>query len=374
LLARLAGLAIEHPMRSSFTLVVGAAAYVLCGAVATAAVACPLPGNFAVTMTGRLPSGIHFTRLAQYEFHGSCDGATGSGTVDERLWSWTGADAGKVYGSAKLRIGDAVDPDYSGNADRKKKMQGHRLFQKSVSRLGRRAGTWTFDGKTIAITWADGPTEQWAHTWQDQAAAPSLHKIELTAASELGGATYLRADGTRDAAAENAGFGFGGPGPDFTVAREIPDVIGGYLGLIKRHNAWCGAADVNEPVAATGLFLDVFHATSTGVLRYVYPDASTWVFVYFGRPKRNRGVLARRVMLQTSHDWGGDGEIADDIGHTYSGLEVVDATGKVRGFVFADASTAFDTCDENHTTSIYYLDTYDCDALYGVDPDNPGEC
>jgi hypothetical protein len=47
----------------------------------------------------------------------------------------------------------------------------------------------------------------------------------------------------------------------------------------------------------------------------------------------------------------------------------------VRGFVFADASTAFDACDENHTTSsIYYLDTYDCDALYGVDPATPGEC
>src|SRR6185369_7490324 len=116
--------------------------------------------------------------------------------------------------------------------------------------------------------------------------------------------------------------------------------IGGYLGLIKRHNAWCGAPDVNEPVAATGLFLDVFHPTTTGVLRYVYPDGSTWVFVYFARPKKNRGILARRVMLQTSHDWEGDGEIADELGHTYSGLEILDATGAPRGFVFADASVA----------------------------------
>ena len=349
----------------------------VCASRSIAAGACPVPGNFVAATTGGLQSGVHGARLSQYAFTGTCDGAIGTGTVEERFWSWT-ADAParpSLYGSAKVRIGDAVDPSYPGNADRKKKVQGHRSFQKSAARLGERSGTWTYDGSAVAIVWSDGTTESWRHTWQDDPATPLLHKLELTSATDLVGPAYLHPDGSRDAAAENAGFAFGGPGPDFTVGRETPDLIRSYLGLIKRHNAWCGAADVNEAVVSTGLSLDVFHPTTTGALRYVYPDGSTWVFAYFARPKRNRGIVARRVMIQTSHDWNGDGEIADELGHTYSGLEILDATGTARGFVFADASVAFDACDENHTTSaIYYLDTYDCDALYGVDPATANEC
>src|SRR4051794_2883817 len=97
--------------------------------------ACPVPGSFVATTTGRLPIGVHVARLSEYAFTGSCDGSTGSGTVDERFWSWQGDDWARIYGSAKVRIGDAVDPDYSGNGDRKKKIQGQRLFQKSVSAI-----------------------------------------------------------------------------------------------------------------------------------------------------------------------------------------------------------------------------------------------
>ncbi len=44
-------------------------------------------------------------------------------------------------------------------------------------------------------------------------------------------------------------------------------------------------------------------------------------------------------------------------------------------FVCADSSPSLDGCDENDTiSSIRYLDTADCDGLYGVDPANPGEC
>jgi hypothetical protein len=111
------------------------------------------------------------------------------------------------------------------------------------------------------------------------------------------------------------------------------------------------------------------------VLRYVASDGPLFVFSYFTRSRRLDGILARRVAYQTSHDFDGDGHIADDLGHLYSGLEVLGSDGGLRGFVFADSSPSFDGCDEDNTiSSIWYLDTADCDALYGVDPDNPGEC
>lgn len=339
---------------------------------------CPVPGNYAVTVTGKLPASVHFTRLAMYSFNGDCSGNTGGGTVQEKFWYWPGdAPAHRVYGSVGRKIGDVLEPDpaYTGNADRNKAMQGMRRFSAGRSALTTLSGSWTRSGNAITISWANGSVENWRATWQDDVASPLLHKLELTGASYVEGATYLTAGGGRDASAANVGFAFGGPGPGFTFARTAADSIRSYSGLIRRNNAWCGAPASDDSVYETGLTLPVFHATTGGIYRYVYADSPYWVFVYFGAPKHNPKELARRVMIQTSHDWNGDGEIADEIGHTYSGLQVIDAAGDVRGFVFSDSSTAFDGCGENHTTSsFYYLDTWNCDALYGVDPTNSAEC
>src|SRR5690349_12214741 len=113
-------------------------AVLVCTLSSVALAACPVPGNFVASTTGRLASNVHVARLSEYAFAGSCDASGGAGAVDERFWSWS-ADAParpSAYGSAKVRIGDAVDPSYAGTGDRKKKIQGQRAFQKSAARLG----------------------------------------------------------------------------------------------------------------------------------------------------------------------------------------------------------------------------------------------
>jgi hypothetical protein len=334
------------------------------------ALACPVPGHYVATTMGALASGVHVARLSMYAFDGTCDGATGTGTVAERSWSWQG-DLGRAYASMGVRIADPTVPDPPGVVakDRRKPVQGLRQFKQGRSRLAVATGTWDLCADAITITWANGTSETWRATWSDDVAAPRLFKLELTGASTLVGATYLSPAGERDPAAPGAGFAFGGPGPDFMVARPITDAAAtAYTGLIRRHNAWCGAATPDEPVAETGLTMPLFSPTTSGVFRHVETDGPYGVFVYVGTPKRNPDVLARRVFLQTSHDWDGDGTIADDLGHTYAGLEILDATGALRGFVFADSSSAIDGCDENNTiASLYYLDAADCDARYGVD-------
>ncbi len=347
-------------------------------APAARAGSCPVPGSYVVTLTGRLPTGPHFTRLAMYAFAGDCQDTAGSGTIAERFWYWRGDATGRVYGSTGRRIGDVVPPDpgYAGNADRRKTVQGLRSFHRGRSGLTTLTGTWTRAGNVVSIAWSGGDTESWRFTWQDDVAAPHLRKLELTAASYVQGAIYLAPDGTRDPSAPNAGFAFGGPGPDFAYAAPIANVAAtSYLGLIRRHNAWCGAPSADDLVSETGLTLPLFRLTTTGVYRYVAADAPYWVFAYFAAPPRNPHELARRVILQTSHDWNGNGTIADDLGHTYSGLQVIDDAGNLRGFVLADSSSSVDGCDEDHTiSSLYYLDATDCDARYGVDPETPGEC
>ena len=323
-----------------------------------------------MTLTGRLPSGIHFARLALYSFDGTCGAGTGSGTVSEDFWYFSGDAARRVYGSTHVRVGVATDPTFAGTADKARTVRGLKHFNAGPAGVLTLTGSWSLVAGSVDVTWSSGDTERWRHTWKDA----TLDKLELVAASYVNGSTYLSDAGIRDPAAETAGWAFGGPGADATVATPIA-ASGNYLGLIRRHNAWCGAPESDANVYETGLTPSLFHVTSTGVLRYVTSDGPLFVFSYFTRSRRLDGILARRVAYQTSHDFDRDGHIADDLGHLYSGLEVLESDGRLRGFVFADSSPSFDGCDENNTvSSIWYLDTADCDALYGVDPDNPGEC
>ena len=334
-----------------------------------AAADCPLPGTYAVTITGRLPSGIHFARLALYSFDGTCSAGTGGGTVSERFWYFPGDATRRVYGSTHVRIGVAADPTYAGTADKARTVRGSQRFATGPAKVSMLTGTWSLAAGAVDVTWSSGDTERWRHTWHDA----TLDKLELVAASYVGGSTYLSDAGTRDPAAETAGWAFGGSA---SATSGVPIAASGsYSGLIRRHNAWCGAPASDASVYETGLTPSLFHVTSTGVLRYVASDGPLRVFSYFTRSRRLDGILARRVVYQTSHDFDGDGHVADDLGHLYSGLEVLGSDDRLRGFVFADSSPAFDGCDENDTiSSIWYLDTADCDALYGVDPGNPGEC
>ncbi len=363
-------------MRKVGIIVVAVGTLVIAPSTSTPARAavCPVPGNFVATITGVGGSGAHLARLAMYAFSGSC----GGGSVQVRFWEWQGDATGRVYGNAARRVGSEINPDpaYPYDHDRKSQIQGLRTFVRGRSSLATRVGTWSTTTGQIHVTWSDGNTESWLHTWDDDPSDPRLSKLELVAASDMVGPFYVGGTGARERGAANTGFAFGAPGPDFTVARPLADAAGtDYEGLIRRNNAWCGAPASDNVVYETGLTMPVFRVTTTDTYRYVYPDGPTWVFVYVGAPKKNRGEVARRVLLQTSHDWDGDGKIAKELGHTYSGLQVIDAAGKLRGFVFADSSTAFDSCGENHTiSSIYYLDRFDCDARYGVVPGDAGEC
>lgn len=331
---------------------------------------CPVPGTYAVTITGRLPSGIHFTRLALYAFTGNCSAGAGSGSVSESFWYLPGDARRREYGSTGVRVGIAADPAYAGTKDKARTVRGSKRFHGGPAKVSTLTGSWLLAGGSVDVTWSGGDTERWRHTWHDA----TLDKLELVATSYLGGSPYLSDAGVRDPAAETAGWAFGGSGSSATAGVPISPT-GSYSGLIRRHNAWCGAPASDANVYETGLTPSLFHLTSTAVLRYVASDGPQFVFSYLTRSRRLDGILARRVAYQTSHDFDGDGHVADDLGHLYSGLEVLGNDGQLRGFVFADSSPSFDGCDEDNTiSSIWYLDAADCDALYGIDPDDPGEC
>ena len=51
------------------------------------AFACLVPGSYVLTLPGRLPTGVHITRLALYRFEGQCAETTGDGDVEATLWS-----------------------------------------------------------------------------------------------------------------------------------------------------------------------------------------------------------------------------------------------------------------------------------------------
>ncbi|ANY17218.1 hypothetical protein AW878_21095 [Bordetella pseudohinzii] len=205
----------------------------------------------------------------------------------------------------------------------------------------------------------NGSTELWRATWSDA----TLTKIELQHANYISGSVYLKSDGTYNAAALNAGWGFGGINVGFLTAVDVNGMHKDLpYGQVIRHNSW---AALDEPVSTDSMSLaTVFLATTTQALRYVgwdnTPGARHHVFYYLAQPFGNTGMTAGRVCYQVSHDYNNNGYIADDIGHTYSGLQVIDQVGNFRGFVFADSSVngAPVATGDNHTISaLYYLDT-----------------
>ena len=71
------------------------------------------------------------------------------------------------------------------------------------------------------------------------------------------------------------------------------------------------------------------------------------------------------MFYQTSHDFDNDGHISDDIGHVYSGIQILDSNSKLRGFVFADVSPR-GNAEYFTISSMYYLDSNNDQAHFGV--------
>jgi len=316
------------------------------------------PGGYAVTVKGVLPGGVHFTRLCLYSFQPN-------GTMRSDFWYWQ-SDAAVWspatpgdYGSIGRQIGYANQASYPYNFDQNRDIQGSVKFSGSNSGVTTIFGTWTTpSADTVSINFG-GSTETWRATWSE----PTLVKIELIQANYIAGSTYLKVDGSRDSNAVNAGWGFGGINVSFTTAADINGMRKDLpYGQFIRHNSWNGT---DESVAADSMSLgSVFQLTDSGALRYVGWDNSVGaqhhVFFYLGQPANNFGLLSGRVCYQLSHDFNNNGRIDDDMGHTYSGLQIIDQAGNFRGFVFSDSSVngAPLSKGDNHTVSAhYYLDT-----------------
>lgn len=311
------------------------------------------PGGFAATVKGVLPSGVHFTRLAMYSFQPG-------GTLRQDFWYWQGDapvwswSAPGDIGSMGRQIGYAYQASYPYNFDQYNDVIGSVKF--SSGNPTTLMGTWAaLSADTVQVDFGGSGAEIWKVTWSD----PSLAKIELVSATYVAGSMYYISPGNYNVSAVNAGWGFGGPGVGFTTAADMSVVkkdlpYGKYI----RHNSW---ACTNEPVSVDSMNLGSFFvATTNDVLRYVTWDSSHWVFSYLAKPFYNSGTLATRISYQTSHDYNNNGFIWDDVGHTYSGLQIIDQSGAFRGIVFADVSPNGSPCQfgDNFTISaMYYLDT-----------------
>jgi hypothetical protein len=332
-----------------------------------------VPGSYSVTVKGRLPDGVYFTKLAMYSFQPD-------GTMREDFWLWQSNETGDVYGPSPITVGltSPLDNVYPLNADSNTTIRVMlRFLDQDPTTL---YGTWSLDGNTISIRWSWGDWELWRHTWS--APDRTLHKLELFGACYVQDSWYLFARGPdwlRNASAVNAGWAFGAPGVGFAQGSSTSEAgKKNYRGLISRFNAWCASSDEivgDSKVGEDQMNLRLFQATTTGLLRYVQPATDCGcnvctVFAYYAKPPLNASILARRMVYLIGHDFDCDGTLTEG-GHTYSGLEIIDRTGTLRGFVLADCSDASGGCSDYHKHTIsamYYVDTYDYDCCYGVDP------
>src|SRR5262249_7459202 len=137
-------LRLETWIAGCFLALVGVAA-----ALPVAAAECPVPGTYAATITGRLPSGIHFARLALYAFDGSCNAGAGSGSISERFWYFPGDAPHRVYGSTGVRVGVATDPTYAGTADKSRTVRGVKRFNGGPSKVVTLTGSWSLSAGTV---------------------------------------------------------------------------------------------------------------------------------------------------------------------------------------------------------------------------------
>ncbi len=318
----------------------------------------PFPGGYAVTLKGVLPSGVHFTRLCMYSFQPG-------GTMRSDFWYWQGdapvwsPNSPGDYGSVGRKVGYANQPSYPYNFDQDQYVQGSRKFSDAGAVATTIFGTWQLQGSDAVRIDFGSSVEVWGVTWADA----TLVKIELQQANYVAGSIYSLPSGAYDVSAVNAGWGFGGINVGFTAGADINGMKKDLpYGRVIRHNSWLG---VDEPVGIDSMSLgSVFLVTTTGVLRYVLwddtPGAQHQVFSYLGQPLGNAALTTGRVCYQISHDYNNNGHIADDVGHTYSGLQVIDQVGTFRGFVFADSSVngvPVVAGDNNTISSLYYLDT-----------------
>jgi hypothetical protein len=315
----------------------------------------PFPGSYVVTLKGELPSAgagnpagpIHVTRLSTYSFRAD-------GTVREDAWKWDGNVSGGTDVDGEV-VGTPMAPapscpaGVSLCADADKHVLISSIFQGAASL---RVGSYSFNaaGSAVDISWPDGQSEHWT---VDQAWDANMTRLYLAGTNYLTGNYYT--DGSASTSAVNAGWGFGGFGIFLNRTATLSDMKQNLVGCLIRHNSWSAT---DEPVASDSMNLgSLFAQTSaSNVLRYVTADATSSVFSYLAKTP-DAGAATLRVNYHTGHDFNGNGYIADDFGHVYAGLQIIDRTQAFRGFVFSDASWNATGTGNDHDTisSLYYL-------------------
>jgi hypothetical protein len=334
----------------------------------------PIPGSFSVVVKGILPNGKHFVKLAMYSFQPN-------GTMQEDFWDWD-YDQGDSYGSQRL-IGSLPSPIpyYQCKDDESKYVIGMNRFHRD--NFTTIYGTWIRNNRNISIDFnqdnQEEEKERWYITWEDNTTNPSnvlLYKFELIDANYVDHRDrfYLQTDLSRltGPVPLNVGWGFGvGGGSGFGTGKSIDECHAkNYCGLDLRHNSWL---NTDENIRMSGMTLKSFYRTNNNVLKHLFwdckPNGRHWVFSYFAIPNSNsnsgRLLAQRRVFYRTSHDFDNDGHISDDMGHIYSGIQILDSNDELRGFVFADVSPKGDA--EHFTISaMYYLDSNNDEAHFGV--------
>ena len=322
----------------------------------------PTPGSFSVVVKGILSNGKHFVRLAMYSFQPN-------GNMQEDFWHWN-YDQGDQYSGQRL-IGSLPSPIpyYQCKDDENKYVIGMNRFHRE--NFATIYGTWTRNDRNIYIIFnQDGQEERWYITWEDMNPSNILYKIELIDANYVDHRDrfYLKSYLSRltDPVPLNVGWGFGAGGIGFETHKSINECHSkNYYGMALRHNSWL---NTDENIAEGGMQLKDFYKTNNNVLKHLFwdckPNGRHWVFSYFAIPISNSRMLAqRRVFYQTSHDFDNDGHISDDIGHIYSGIQILDSNNQLRGFVFADVSPRGHA--EHFTISaMYYLDSNNYDEAH----------
>lgn len=345
----------------------------------------PFPGSYSVTVKGVLPTGAHFVKLAMYSFQPD-------GLMREDFWIWfsdsinskangkslktTQANTSQ-YGNTGKKVGYIFQNTYPYNLDENVYIQGLQNFNNDTPPLTL-FGKWSRDGDKIKINWSWGDWEDWVLTWNDS----SLYKIELYNSSYTSGEYYLKKGEDngwkRDSSsAINGGWGFGAQGTGFNSGSTVSKAMEkNYSGHVLQFNSWaCSNSQISYDEMNLSSF---FLLTDNDVARFVSWDngsASTWVFHYYAKPASNTDLSARKIIYHISHDFDNSGSIANDVGHTYSGLEIIDENGDMRGMVFAESSennTGICASNPNTISSIYYVDSDFCDVTPG--PDFVGPC
>jgi len=339
------------------------------------------PASYAVS-TKVLKDGVYKVRIAAYSFRSDA-------TVRSDYWEWTSADTSYDYDPVtRVGVGGESTPPYPMDDD-DKYVQTEGSFLGGESSMTTELGTYvTWNGNTqIKITWNDGTLEYWKRTWHDA----RLNKIELyyTNRATIVRDTYLSYKRQcrlgrqlvwcfrRNEQAQNAGFGFGAPYGFDNTGLPIEDFDQNYKGLVSRWNAYYEPPDDNEGIIVDSINHTTYYTlTSNNVWRYVYLDYSCkkcvdenrpyWDFYYTARPAWNPGMTSRRVLIQKSHDWNDNYHVADNYGHMYFGLEVIDHAGFPRGFVFADATWDI----EGYMaimSAMFYIDDHSTAAQTGIE-------